>query len=253
MVRIGIAVAALVGSEGLGRLVDPRLGVSLFAALAVVLPGLAVITLSLHERRLLVGLSVVAIARLLAMTMPLAGVDRIWWYPAVGLPVGATLILASRRVAYTWRDLGISPRGVWRFETVAMAVLGVAAGVLAYPLLGTAAPLNPVKLAAAPLAAVALALSVGVIEEVLFRGFLQRAAIDRFGSPRGILLVTFLYAAVAADRWSIPVVGAVTGLSLLFTLVTVFTGSVIPAVVGHATFAVVVLMVAPFFGAPGVM
>lgn len=85
----------------------------------------------------------------------------------------------------------------------------------------------------------ALALSAGVVEEILFRGVLQ---------PRlGILASTLLFAVGHAGYGQIFLFFGVTLLSLIYGLLTWWRGNVWAAIVAHALFdAVQLLVVIPF-------
>jgi membrane protease YdiL (CAAX protease family) len=76
-----------------------------------------------------------------------------------------------------------------------------------------------------------ISLVPGFAEELFFRGAVQRSLIGRYGGPIGIVLASILFGAFHVDPPQ-AVGAAVLGLMLGF--VTWRTGSVVPAMVGHA-------------------
>lgn len=81
----------------------------------------------------------------------------------------------------------------------------------------------------------ALALSAGFFEEVFFRGLLQ---------PRiGIALSTILFVAAHAGYGQLPLLGGVGFLSLVFAGMVRWRGSLLAAIVAHATFDAVQLLI----------
>ncbi len=88
-----------------------------------------------------------------------------------------------------------------------------------------------------PLGFVAMSVIVGVYEELLFRGFLMtRLRRATHSWTVAVLISTAIFTALhAMDQEAIALV-AVAILSLVFSVVTIWRRSIIPAIVGHALF-----------------
>ena len=85
-----------------------------------------------------------------------------------------------------------------------------------------------------PLGFVVLSAMIGLYEELLFRGFLMTRLHRATGSwILAVLISTIVFTALhALDQVSMALV-AVTILSILFSLVTIWRRSIVPAIIGH--------------------
>lgn len=88
-----------------------------------------------------------------------------------------------------------------------------------------------------PLGFVALAVMIGIYEELVFRGFLMirlRRAVGNW--TVAVLISTALFTALHAFDQTGPVLIWVAILSLVFSVVVIWRRSLVPAFVGHALF-----------------
>ncbi len=88
-----------------------------------------------------------------------------------------------------------------------------------------------------PLRFAGLALLIGLYEELVFRGFLMTRLRRATGSwTLGVLISTCIFTALHAQDQAPIALVAVTILSLLFSLLTIWRRSIVPAIVAHALF-----------------
>jgi len=88
-----------------------------------------------------------------------------------------------------------------------------------------------------PLGFAGVALMIGLYEELLFRGFLMTRLRRGTGSwTVAVLLSTVVFTALHAFDQTASALIAVTILSLVFSVVTIWRRSIIPAVVAHTLF-----------------
>lgn len=86
-----------------------------------------------------------------------------------------------------------------------------------------------------PLGFAALSILVGVYEEVVFRGFLMTRLRRATGSwPVAVLVSTAVFTALHAGDQVIPALVALTLLSLVFSVLTIWRRSIVPAIVTHS-------------------
>lgn len=82
-----------------------------------------------------------------------------------------------------------------------------------------------------------LAMLIGFYEELLVRGFLMTRLRRLSGSwTAAVVVSTVLFVLPHAADQAAPVMGHVTILSLVFSVVTIWRRSLVPAMVGHAVF-----------------
>lgn len=188
------------------------------------------------------------------LTAGAASVRRALFVPmltlrAVGVLAAVTIILRHRRQSIY--SVGLIFSGM-----PLNLVLGVAACIVIYGLILIAMPLMflafpdvmeqmaenaDVLMDAVPrlstLGFAGLSLLIGVYEEVMFRGFLMTRLRRATGSwTLSVLLSTAVFTALhAIDQVSVALVLIAT-LSMVFSLVTIWRRSIIPAIVAHALF-----------------
>jgi membrane protease YdiL (CAAX protease family) len=187
---LAVPLAALAAGELL--VADGRL---LAAAMVDAVLLLALVNAA-AQRPALAALAVVPLVRLLALVMPLGNVAPPYWNALVGVPAATAIVATARSLGLTRREFGL--RRAPLAPQLAVAATGVPLGLAAY------VALRP---ADAPYAAAAVAavVAAGIVEELLFRGLLQRT-----GGP---LLATAAYGvcAIASGSAWFVLVAVVTG------------------------------------------
>jgi len=192
------AVLVLAGAELLfvERHVLPGLVVD--AALALGLANLAAATSPVGEGRLFGVLALVPLARLLSFTMPLGQVPPLYWHALVGAPLLPALALAARAYGFSSASLGLRRAGVVRQFLI--AATGVPLGMAAYAILRPA-PVASLDWSHLLVGSLTLLVFAAFVEELLFRGLLQQAAVRVFGTT-GALLVNVVFAVTAIGSLS---------------------------------------------------
>jgi uncharacterized protein len=250
-----VYVSAIVLAELLVAFVSPLAGVLVDAAVVLCMANhqLALATGAAgaedgdHGGDLLPALALVPFLRLCSLALPLAGVPEAYWQLAVGTPV----LLAAGIVARTGglrhelraalaRRGSRAPRAM---GTGVGAVAGLVLGLPAYLLLE---PRPPASTAVIPLlaASVGVVICGAVLEEVVFRGLLQRALRRALGGG-GVALGCVLYAAVYLGTDSVAAVAFFAALGALLAVAVERTGSLRGAIAAHGVLSFWLLIVWP--------
>jgi membrane protease YdiL (CAAX protease family) len=200
------------------------------------------------ERSLAIAVAVIALERPLSLAVPSLGFGVADAYLLLSIPTTIAVVLAMRTAGYSGRDIGlVADATVGRMAIVLVPIgliVGIAIELVARPLpiFGevTGTSLGPVIVTAL--------VATGLVEELLYRGLLQHAAMRRLGPANGVVYASALYTSLAWTAWtaSTPngiVVVFLTALAL--GTMTRLTGSVIPAVATHASLNVGLLLVGP--------
>ncbi|HEX7500292.1 MAG TPA: CPBP family intramembrane glutamic endopeptidase [Polyangia bacterium] len=221
----GTTVAALCGaaiaaSELSGSAFGAIPGAVFDAALASVLLILFVWRPQSASGRLLPVLALVALIRPISLASAVPTLAPLAWYALAGLPLLVGAALAIRLVAEPALELHLRVERPRLDATI--AATGILAGLVGYFLL------NPTPLLAHPSAvgyAAMVAILVvfgGVLEELIFRGLVQNAAIQTLGGTwNGVAFTAALSMALYWGSGSIPymllmgVMGCAFGLALL--------------------------------------
>lgn len=189
-----------------------------------------------------------AVACALTWTAAVWSAQYVGVWPAVG---GAAILLAAVALGFepTLRTLLRPNLSLLLIGTVAGTAMA-AGTLLGYPLLSRSLPSiagDMERLYAAfrtfPSALVALALGPIVIgEDLVWRGVVQGALGRRFGAATGVLLAGSAYALAQLPLGS-PVLGLVAlGCGILWGALRAATGSLVPTLIAHLLWDLVVLL-----------
>ena len=176
--------------------------------------------------------------------MPISNIPQIWWYPIIYAPLAAAAVVVIRITGYRARDVGL----VFKMVPVQLAVwsTGFLFGVLEYYILASEPLVTEFSLQAIWLPALLLLVSTGFTEELIFRGVLQRAAIEVFGGW-GIVYASLIFAILHMGFLSWIDVAFVFVIALFFGWVVKKTGSLLGVTLAHGTINILLYLVAPFF------
>jgi membrane protease YdiL (CAAX protease family) len=242
-------LAALAGAELLTALVEPRVGLVLHALLLVSLLLHAGLTWGQPLHRLLLALVFAPIIRLVSMSMPLAGFPLVYWYLITSLPLFVAAVIMANLLRLDRAGIGISLRA---FPVqLLVGITGLAFGYIEYQIL------RPKPLAQAFtwqdlwLPALILLVSTGFVEELIFRGVMQRVAVETVGRWKGFLYVAALFAVLHVGYLSVLDVLFVFGVALFFGWATLETGSIVGVTLAHGLTNIVLFLIVPLWLGPG--
>jgi CAAX protease family protein len=187
--------------------VDPAWGIAGFAVLVVGLMVGALWTarprgpnpagVGLIERRdtsLRVALLLPPLIGIASLTLPLQQFGELGQSGAIAIPALVAAFATMRANGYCRRDVGMSLSRSWRnaLLNLIVAASGIGLGYLRFRTTGSGSSLPETVSIAGVSAAVLLAVSTGFTSEFVYRGILQRAAVDLFGPLAGVVYVAVL-------------------------------------------------------------
>jgi membrane protease YdiL (CAAX protease family) len=197
--------------------------------------------------RLLYSLALVPLIRIVSLTMPLGRFDEEYWFVAAGLPVfvGGAVVLANlglgvREVGLRWPRSGL-------LRQLPIVLFGFALGFGEYHILRPEPLIEELTLRQFVVPALILLLFTGVLEELVFRGILQRTATRAFGSPGlAIAYVSLIFAVLHIGYRSATDFAFVFVIALLYGWVVRKTGSIIGVSVSHGVTNITLFLLMPF-------
>jgi membrane protease YdiL (CAAX protease family) len=167
----------------------------------------------------------------------------IYWYLITSLPLFVTAFLVICVVGFTRAKIGLVPGNLGVQALVGLS--GVALGYLEYLLLRPEPMLTALTWEQIAVPALILLIGTGFIEELVFRGIMQRAAIEGLGSSLGSLYVAAVFAMMHMGHSSWLDVLFVFGVSLLFSWVVVRTRSILGVTLAHGLTNIMLFLVLP--------
>lgn len=237
-------------AEVLAAVLDTRFGLLIHAGLlaAIFFHGANVPVGP--ERTFFWTLWLAPLTRIYGLAQPYAGAPPLAWWALTTVPMAVAAVVALRLAGLSARDAGLNPRRRDAPVAVMMVPAGLALGFVTYLLLEPRTPGQELAFGGAVLVALVAIVNPGIVDEIVFRGVLQRGAAGLLGPGLGVLYVSLLYALVLPagllDRGSLTAVAITLVVGLLLGTVTVWTGSVLSATVAHASLAVGLFVVGPY-------
>lgn len=238
-----IYLAGIALAEALTTFVEPRLGL---ATHCLLLGGLVFHSSRVEgskERAFLVSLALAPLIRILSLSLPLTQFPVLYWYLLTSIPLFVAVLIAAPALGYSWSELGLNLRGL-PFQML-IGSSGLVFGMVEYYILRPD-PLAPaLEWAYVWWPALILLISTGLLEELIFRGLLQRATIDALG-PWGLVYVAVLFATLHIGYQSLVDVLFVLGVGLFLGWVVQRTGSLLGATLSHGLTNITLFLVMPF-------
>ena len=222
---------------------QPRLGVVVHSLVLLVLLVHAARVESQTERAFLVSLAFAPLIRLLSLSLPLAQLPLMYWYLITSIPLFAAVLIAAPTLGFSWPDLGLNLRR-WGLQ-LAIALSGLAFGVLEYFILQPAPLVQTFTWRSLWLPALILLVSTGLLEEMIFRGLLQRTSVNLL-SLWGIGYVAVLFAVLHIGYRSLLDVVFVLAVGLFFGWIVHRTRSLLGVTLSHGLTNIVLFLVMPF-------
>jgi uncharacterized protein len=174
-------------------------------------------------------IALVPLARILSVTVPVEEISRLYWYAMVGAPLLLAAWNVSRLSSFHPAGLGLRVRS-WPAQ-LQIGLAGVPLGLSAYVILRPD-EITTFDLPHLLVAAVVLLVLSGFVEEVIFRGLLQRGLAQAFG-PAGIPLASAIFAASYLGAGSAAYVAFIAVVGLVFGWAFERTGSLVGVSIAH--------------------
>lgn len=229
---IPLLVASICASEVVLVFVNLVAGVVLHAIVLAVILSWQGLRPDRPEGRAVLQLALVPLLRLLSLTLPLPGLAPVYWTGLVGAALAVAGALAARSSGLGRRELGLT-RVPW-LPQLAIAASGLPIGLLMWSA-GVAAP--PIDETTSPteliLMASIMVVSVGLIEEFIFRGVVQ-AGLTLAYARGSILLGAILYGSVYLASLSFGYAVSMTLVGLVYGVLVERTGSIVGACASHS-------------------
>jgi len=235
-----IAVAELLTAVG-----QLRAGLVLHGGLLVMLLVHASLTAGDPSHRLLLGLALAPLIRMLSLSLPLVRFPQLYWYLIISIPLFVASALMVRVLGYSREQLGFTIRRLPLQLLVGLT--GVTFGVVEYYILRPDTLLENPNWLSGAVAGLILMVCTGFGEEFMFRGLIQRASIQTLGRF-GLLYTALLFAVLHIGYRSVPDMVFVFAVALLFGWVAEATWSLLGVTLAHGITNIVLFLVMPWLG-----
>jgi hypothetical protein len=210
--------------------VEPRFGLWLHSLVLVSLILHGSMARHVQERRFLLALGLAPLIRLLSMATPLKALPRIDAYLTVGMLLAVATFLLMRETGLRGNRVGLSLRG-WPVQLM-LAPLGFGLGLMEYLILRPDPLVATLSFRSVWFPSVVLLVFTGFLEELIFRGVLQGAAVERLGRA-GILYVAVLFTVMHLGNRSAMDLVFVFFVGLAFSVIVLRSRSILGVSLVH--------------------
>ncbi len=194
--------------------------------------------------RLLLAISFAPLIRLVSLSIPLTQIDQIYWYVITGFPLIVSGYVTMQAMNYSWRDIAMTSG---QFTTqMAIASTGIIFGFMEYAILAPEPFIKLDGILDIIFPAVILIIGTGFFEEFVFRGIMQRAAIDAAGEAFGLLYVAAVFAVLHLGYRSFEDIVFVFSAGLMWGIAAYRTNSILGVTLAHGLTNVVLFLVLPY-------
>jgi PAS domain S-box-containing protein len=236
---LGIALAEFVTTFD-----SPQLGLVIHGGLLVLFILHASIGASQQEQKFLFTLALAPLIRLISLSMPLLQFQFTYWYLVIGAPLFLSVWLVFRLTGYTPAEVGLALGRQLPLQ-IAVALTGVVLGYLEYKILKPQPLVETFSLQAIWLPALILLVFTGFLEELIFRGLMQRASLPTIGRL-GLVYVSLLFGVLHIGYRSLADLVFVFLVGLFFSLIVERTRSIFGVTLAHGLTNITLFLIFPF-------
>ena len=248
IVSWGIALAyllALVVAEVLTSFAAPFVGMILYGLILIALLLQSSIGVQKWMHHFLVILAIVPLMRLLALTIPLASFDRIFWYLMIGVLLSIAVFITARLTGLNGSTIGLRITKEELPVQLLIGLSGLGIGFIEYLILRPDPYISQFSWGLFLLSALILLIFGGLLAEIIFRGLLQTSATQVLGRL-GIIYVAFVFALLSLGYRSLLDILFVFLVGLAFGLITARTRSLVGVSLSHGLANVSLFLIFPF-------
>ena len=236
-------LAAIAVAEVLAAVVGPLWGVLFhFVILFLIITNSAVVG-KYPSHRLLLALGLAPLIRILGLSLPLVEFSQIYWYLFISIPLAAGIFAVIRALNLTPREVGLT-RGSILVQGL-VALTGISFGLVEYFILKPEPLILSLGWQEILVPALILLVATGLVEELVFRGVMQRA-LERLLGSWGWVYVAVLFTVLQIGHPSAVHCLFVFLVALFFGGVVKKTGSILGVSLSHGLLNIGLYLIFPF-------
>lgn len=240
-----VYLLAITITEVITAIIHPVLGVVCHIIILVAVILHAALSRGQPRQQLLLSLALVPLIRIISLSMPLAAIPTIWWFPIIYAPLLVAAVMVMRILNLRAEHVGLSFRLRLFPVQLAVALSGLVIGAAEYFILKPEPLIIELTWQEIWLPALILLVCTGFGEEFIFRGVLQRTAQGVFGLW-GIVYISWIFAILHVGFLSWIDVIFVFAVALFFGWIVKKTGSLLGVSLSHGIANSLLYLVVPF-------
>ncbi len=224
---------------------EAGLAIHLFLLFLLIVHASAIAQSDALLSKLLAAMTLVPILRILSLTIPYWPFTIVQWYAIISVPLLAACASTIIALRLRLKDIGLSLSPPRRLPLqLLIGLIGIPLGIVEFHILRPSPWLPDYGFGNLALAFIGLVCATGLAEELIFRGILQRCAVDLMGII-GIVYISVVFASLHISFLSVADIIFVFLVALLFAYIVHKTKMIIGVVVAHTMVNVILYLVLP--------
>jgi membrane protease YdiL (CAAX protease family) len=236
---------ALIASEAITVLIDPRTGIFFHGLILLVAMLLAALTSDQKGLRFVLPLALPPLIRLLSLSLPLISFNVIYWYAVIGVPLFIATFLTIRATGLSADLIGL--RISWR-ELPLQILIGLSGFILGYIEYQILHPVPIVSMkgwASVLLTALILLVFTGFLEELIFRGVMQSSAVEKLDKV-GIIFVALVFTVLHIGYRSVQDIIFIFSVAIIFGLLVFRFKTLLGVSIAHGLINISLYLIFPY-------
>lgn len=235
-------IALIAAAEGVTALVNPIGGIIFHSLILFALVVHAAFASQATQRSLYLSLALAPLIRIISLSMPVSQFSQVYAYVIISIPVLVATLIFVRLMNLRPVEVGLVIRkGPLQ---LLVALTGVLFAWAEYRILSPEPLISNLRLDQVLLPAVVFLVSTGFIEELVFRGVMQRSFTGALGL-RGLVLVALTFAVLHVGYLSAAHILFVFAVGLIFGWIVMKTGSILGVSLSHGITNIGLYLVIP--------
>ena len=193
--------------------------------------------------KLLLALCLGPLTRIMSLCIPVFALAPLYWYFIISIPLLLATAVVIWNLGYRPADVGLVIRNIPL--QIVVVISGFGLGILEYIILKPDPVVADPSWSTLIVASAVITVSTGFLEEIVFRGVLQKSASTVWGSWLGIVYVSIIFAALHLGHYSFWDILFVFGVAVYFGWVVKRTGSLLGVTLCHGVINVCLLLIIP--------
>jgi membrane protease YdiL (CAAX protease family) len=233
---------ALILADTITIFVEQRIGLLLHGLILIIVLSIGSFVQRIQGRRLMITLALVPLIRIFYLILPLDSLPIMYWYAVEVVMISLAAYIVSRVTGLDRKRIGLIFRD-W-LPQILVGVSGFGLGLINYYILKSISYVGGLSLQEIRLPFLVLVVFTGFLEEIIFRGLIQQAVVEKLGRF-GILYTSGLYAVVNMYQISFLWVVFIFLVSLAFGMIVLKTKSLLGVSIAHSLMNVSLYFVFP--------
>jgi membrane protease YdiL (CAAX protease family) len=242
---IAIYFIAITTAETLTILLDTVIfGLVFYGLVLVALMMFSAAFAGHREQRIFLTLAFAPLIRLISMSVPMDGVPVMYRYTLVGAPIFISIFLVAIYAGFKREEMGLTLKNLP--VQLLIAPMGIALGYIEYLILRPKPLVSEFSINSLLVPAIILLVFTGLLEELVFRGMMQRAFMTELGTWGGLFFVASVFAVLHFGYLSVLDVIFVFSVAVIFGIITLYSGSVLGVTIAHGLTNLTLFLIFPF-------